>query len=721
MANHATIPYPNFPNICAPLDNSTTDEIDEDLIVLSPNHLQRVAQFRNKICLYKTDTEKYELCLQIRDDLLNEHTGVQLLVAACEHVMFTQCAEYKDWKESRDTPPAEPNEADLVEWDRFLSVAKDGLEIKSKCVTALKTVARYWGQDVVQHYQWAYKGRKYCDKLCAAAREVHDWEKVVTALNSLILKRSQQGMSLKRRPVSASLNPIEQGDLDNLRKHPPENGLAIDLPDGFGFDKFGLIVHEEYTVVLPEPDSNGTADPPILPETDSANNADTTVDTFRKQDNSNGIIWSSGIDRPIRRRTASLPDITQQISKRQRLEGPSSFPYTHTTKSDIAGDRPMHDGMADDAYRRRVLAELQEKSGLAMPPQDSHGERADELVRKLLEQVEQPNTDSNRGVAEALFCTGDEAANLVESGSPHDAPIITEGQQQFRWSKNDRPVVQLFRRMGGLDKSISIQIPSRSSTAWSFEVRKLSEVRERFLNQNNAGDPWNILDLQSPLPQSILPNFLTGENCQLLLQVRNAVLMEERAERIVASAQKWNEWKNVLEWVLLSEGGHNTAPHTDSHGFATWITPQEESIGFGWMSCPTEEEREAWMANPHNYTGGRWRYVVLKPGQSIFFMPGTIHFVFRVQEHQTLALGGHVLQWSGIQRWMQVVLAQMKNPATTNEDMRWSAPKLVHVVTKLVAAKAQDGGVEEVGGEAAVAQFFASVKVKVSRSFETER
>ncbi|KAK0727627.1 hypothetical protein B0T26DRAFT_603930, partial [Lasiosphaeria miniovina] len=67
---------------------------------------------------------------------------------------------------------------------------------------------------------------------------------------------------------------------------------------------------------------------------------------------------------------------------------------------------------------------------------------------------------------------------------------------------------------------------------------------------------------------------------------------------------EWNEWKNVLEWVLLSEGGHNTAPHMDSHGFATWITPQEGSVGFGWMSCPTEEERNSWIADPHYYTGG---------------------------------------------------------------------------------------------------------------------
>ncbi|KAK0716736.1 hypothetical protein B0T26DRAFT_740451 [Lasiosphaeria miniovina] len=369
----------------------------------------------------------------------------------------------------------------------------------------------------------------------------------------------------------------------------------------------------------------------------------------------------------------------------------------------------MHDRMPDDTYRRQVLAELREKSSQHTSSQDSHGKGTDELIYKLLEKAEQPNADSSKGIVEALFCTGDEAASLAESGSPHDAPIITEGQQQFRWSKGDRPIAQLFRRMGFLDKSVSVQIPSRSSTAQSYEVRKLSEVRKRFLAQDDTNDPWNILDMQNPVPQPI-PSPLTGENCQLLPQVRNAVLMEDSAEMVVASTQEWNEWKNVLDWVLLSEGGHNTAPHMDSHGFATWITAQEGSIGFGWMSCPTEEERNSWTADPHHFTGGRWRYIVLKPGQSVFFMPGTIHCVFRVRQHQTLALGGHVLQWSDIRRWMQVVLAQIKNSAITNEDMRRSAPKYVLAVAKLVKARVEEGEVEQLGGEAAVTQFFASVK-----------
>lgn len=123
-------------------------------------------------------------------------------------------------------------------------------------------------------------------------------------------------------------------------------------------------------------------------------------------------------------------------------------------------------------------------------------------------------------------------------------------------------IVQLFRRLGPLDKSVSVQIPSRSSAADSLDARNLSEVRKRFLDQKPAADPWNILDLHSPWP-SILPNFLVGENCQLLIQVRDTVLMEGSAERVAASPEDWSEWKNVLEWVLLSEGGNNTGPRVE--------------------------------------------------------------------------------------------------------------------------------------------------------------
>ncbi|SPO02465.1 uncharacterized protein DNG_05138 [Cephalotrichum gorgonifer] len=889
-----------------PVDDDPAVKLDEDFLVLSHDQRRQVNLFRDKIYDCENDEEKYKLCAQTRDELLARHTGLEFLVAAYDRVIFVECVKYKQWRnrDSTTTELTRLKDSEAAQWDQFIAVARNGSDTRLRCLVALKTVSRYWGRDMVQHYEWASRGAKYCDVLCSAARQVRDPREGITKLNWLMLQRSK----LRRRlSLRNSVNPIDQIDLINLRawsskdpfinsKHPEHAPIpykpmfAKDLPNGFGFDKFGLMVQKEHAVPSPKssgtdtidqstliemdatimnppaPDSTGAVDfqgpvtqtetcqadsvpddsffiefvetilteaendaanetitqdtapaiekePPSDTATNDASDVNGASDdhegrSFRSDKSTGRTLRArtqtsyrepsgsgtakprqgrlvsvnvpkipqrccpakvpstllsaldnpslfhpevaeqfspllselcrphlqlfaartsaiasqrdtpvgspgtlsrmprSGAHPPIRRR-ASLPDI---MSKRPRLDEPSSLPSTNSIRSNTAVGRPMHDRMADDAFRRQVLAELQETIQ-ATPSQGTHGAETNELVCKLLEKAEQPNTDPSRGVVEALFCTGDEAASLVESESPYDAPIITEGQQQFRWSNGGRPIVQLFRRMGALDNSVSVQIPSRSSTTDSFEVRKLSEVRKRFLDQRATADPWNIQDLQSPLPQSILPNFLTGENCQLLLQARNTALMEGSAERVVASTQEWNEWKNVLEWILLSEGGNNTAPHTDSHGFATWITAQEESIGFGWMSCPTKEEREEWMADPHRFTGGRWRYVVLKPGQSFYFKPGTIHFVFRVQGlAQTLALGGHTLQWTGIERWMQVLLAQMKNPAITNEDMNWSAPKLVRIIAKLVTARVEEGEVEELGGEATVMRFFASVK-----------
>ncbi|KAK4135627.1 hypothetical protein BT67DRAFT_376913, partial [Trichocladium antarcticum] len=56
------------------------------------------------------------------------------------------------------------------------------------------------------------------------------------------------------------------------------------------------------------------------------------------------------------------------------------------------------------------------------------------------------------------------------------------------------------------------------------------------------------------------------------------------------------------------------------------------------------EKQETQMDNPHCDTGGRWRYVPLQPGQTVFFRPGTIHCVVRARDRQTSAFGGYALR-----------------------------------------------------------------------------
>ncbi|EJT68022.1 hypothetical protein GGTG_14400, partial [Gaeumannomyces tritici R3-111a-1] len=129
----------------------------------------------------------------------------------------------------------------------------------SKAREGLKSVRRIWGEDKVQYYQWANRGVGFCNKLLTAAREVRDWDEAVVKLNRLIHRRAQQ---VGRRKVKESVDPIEPDDLVNLkawcRKDPyvkknDREGIALpfrklvvaDLPAGFGFDKFGLVVRKE--------------------------------------------------------------------------------------------------------------------------------------------------------------------------------------------------------------------------------------------------------------------------------------------------------------------------------------------------------------------------------------------------------------------------------------------------------------------------------------------
>ena len=164
-------------------------------------------------------------------------------------------------------------------------------------------------------------------------------------------------------------------------------------------------------------------------------------------------------------------------------------------------------------------------------------------------------------------------------------------------------------------------------------------------------------------------------------------------------------------WALLAQAGALTLRHQDSHGFSTWFTAQEGRIGVGWMSRPTGQELRAWMADSVNYT--KLRYVVLIPGQTVFIPSGVVHFVFRLtgQNLQTSGLGGHILQWSSLDVWMDVILCQLRFPTTTIEKVRATISKYVDVVVKLVSQRQRCSRVDELEGEETVSRFFALYEV----------
>lgn len=144
------------------------------------------------------------------------------------------------------------------------------------------------------------------------------------------------------------------------------------------------------------------------------------------------------------------------------------------------------------------------------------------------------------------------------------------------------------------------------------------------------------------------------------------------------------QFSEVLKWALLSEGGNNTGPHMDAYGFSTWITMQQGEAGFGWLSLPSQEEENAWKGNTTGYKDGKWRFITLRQGETIILPAGTVHFVFRTNNSRTFAIGGHFIQWTGIHRWLEVMIAQKENTLITNEEICDIARLYVQIARALV-------------------------------------
>ncbi|KAH6980448.1 hypothetical protein EDB80DRAFT_825844, partial [Ilyonectria destructans] len=230
------------------------------------------------------------------------------------------------------------------------------------------------------------------------------------------------------------------------------------------------------------------------------------------------------------------------------------------------------------------------------------------------------------------------------------------------------PISLLFESgwLTDLERPVSVQIPSATPKAESYEVHTWREVYDKFKSGVPDDDPWNVQDMGNPLPCTTYPKYLDELIYQSLFQIRSDVLNEKSAQREAVPARNARYWKDLLSWVLPTKGGNNTGAHTDSHGFRTWTSTQQGLFCFGWIANPTHKEREAW-AKKHSCNSGKFRYVMLKPGQTIWFPSGTIHSGFR--SDKTFAIGGHVLLWHGIIQWLRIMKWQQLNPNTTNEDM----------------------------------------------------
>jgi hypothetical protein len=351
--------------------------------------------------------------------------------------------------------------------------------------------------------------------------------------------------------------------------------------------------------------------------------------------------------------------------------------------------RPLNDSAGYRDFAEQVLKTLKIR---LKPHAVCYGDRQNERIHYLLENARPADNE------EMLFLSGVEAAVMLQPGVFHDGPILTEGQQPLPL----QTVQDFLGEYYDDDTSVFVQDPSvKIASRQPFVVEvAIRKVKKRILEGKTKGRPWNCLELATHVEDGLRPKFLAGEDSRLLTKLKL-----EHTD--YAGRRSYPQgYKEVEKWALLAEQGALTEPHQDSHGYSTYITANQGRIGFGWLSYPSAEERENWIRDPVSLPGDRYRYVVLKEGQTVFFPAGTVHFVFRLPSAgHTLAFGGHVLRCSNITHWARSLLEEKANPGITNEDLTSSAPGYLNRVEKFVLQAQQNGSSEKWGGDEEIEEF----------------
>ncbi|KAK5694160.1 hypothetical protein LTR97_009781 [Elasticomyces elasticus] len=276
--------------------------------------------------------------------------------------------------------------------------------------------------------------------------------------------------------------------------------------------------------------------------------------------------------------------------------------------------------------------------------------------------------------------THEQASAAVQANVYFDGPLITHNQQPMPLQTQQ----QFFEEYYDDDIDVFVQNPSAPVPKNEPRVQrvKMTSCKIRFSRPVPANSPpWNMLELAAHRDDGLRPLFLNNEDCSLLTKLK-LPSSGETANRLGYT----EGYKEVESWALCAQAGALTEPHQDSHGYSTYITINQGIVGLGWMSKPTDEEREAWSQNHDRYIGGRWRHP--KAGN-------------------TLAFGGHVLRCSQIVRWMNVLLAEQVNEFITNEALSVSAPGYISRVEKYVKQALKDGKEEKWGGKDAIEEFLS--------------
>jgi hypothetical protein len=330
------------------------------------------------------------------------------------------------------------------------------------------------------------------------------------------------------------------------------------------------------------------------------------------------------------------------------------------------------------------------------------GKRQAARIHEVLSIAKHP------GNSEALFLSGDKAGEHLQPNTFFPGIIVTMDEQPRPLQSTTEFLDEFYDDSA----TVFVQDPAVEASSKKAAAPRnvtIGQLKQRFLQDGKSkkrNPPWNCLELATHVEDGLRPAFLSGEDCRLLTKLKHP---SKENEKDKAGRRGYLEgWKEVEKWALLAQAGALTEPHQDSHGYNTYITVNQGVIGFGWLANPSAEERAQWRENPHSFTGGKWRYIVLRPGHTVYFPSGTVHFVFRLAAMgDTLAFGGHVLRCSQIVNWIKTLLEEQADPAVTNEDLTESAPAYLDRVEKFAKQALQNGRVDIWGGKESIEEFLA--------------
>ncbi|KAG8664439.1 uncharacterized protein FPOAC1_013777 [Fusarium poae] len=367
-----------------------------------------------------------------------------------------------------------------------------------------------------------------------------------------------------------------------------------------------------------------------------------------------------------------------------------------------------HSPCNDKEWKQKALQDLMCRFGDGQEAM-THGERTNRNLYRYLVNASPPNLDESKGDIDARFCTTHEDCKKALTETKN--LIIAKDQQSYKWTLGKPPIQQfLVQWRDEPDLEVCVQIPSRSIDETSYEKLTIGELTQRFLADKASDDPVNALDIRSRSP-NIYPRMLEPDSCRFLHLIIDASLSIKSAQRDAASTGEARQHKNLFEGSLVGQRGSNTDVHLDANGFATWITPQDGEFGFIWLTRLTADDMEGWIKD-RSYDKDKVRYVVAKPGQTIFIPPGTPHGVVRLED--TLSITGHFLKWSDIDSWLRIMDLQREHPRITNEDMtKDSMLRLLEPALNIIQGRIERDDVEEMGGQDEAREIEEKAKVLI--------